>query len=138
MMLIQWFVGGLGTSLSCGQFALANLLASQEYLMTLISPRIRHIDRKRGEGLSFEKKRDVQGRAFRSFLKEIIEESSSPREKKDQICVDFSNKTKGFFVFIIRRAGSHTLTSMMGTTSALRRSNEQQFSALLYYIFIIE
>lgn len=30
MMLIQWFVGGLGTSLSCGQFALANLLASQE------------------------------------------------------------------------------------------------------------
>jgi|EndMetStandDraft_5_1072996.scaffolds.fasta_scaffold00087_4 hypothetical protein len=56
MMLIQWFVGGLGTSLSCGQFALANLLASQEYLMTLISPRIRHIDRKRGEGLSFEKK----------------------------------------------------------------------------------
>ena len=54
MMLIQWFVGGLGTSLSCGQFALANLLASQEYLMTLISPRIRHIDRKRGEGLSLK------------------------------------------------------------------------------------
>lgn len=46
-------MGGLGTSLSC---ALANLLASQEHLMTLISPRIRHIDRKRGEGLSFDKK----------------------------------------------------------------------------------
>lgn len=135
MMLIQWFVGGLGTSLSCGQFALANLLASQEHLMTLISPRIRHIDRKRGEGLSFEKKRGMF-RAFRSFLKERIEESSSPREKKDQICVDFSNETKYFFVFIIQKA--HTLTSMMGTTSALRRSNEQQFSALLYYIFIIE
>ncbi|KAK1411684.1 hypothetical protein QVD17_38244 [Tagetes erecta] len=43
-------------SLSCGQFALANLLASQEHLMNLISPRIRHIDRKRGEGLSFDKK----------------------------------------------------------------------------------
>ncbi|KAK7375932.1 hypothetical protein VNO78_35247 [Psophocarpus tetragonolobus] len=27
------------------------------------------------------------------------------------------------------KAQSHTLTSMMGTTSALRRSNEQQFSA---------
>ena len=53
-MVCGW--SGLGTSLSCGQFALANLLASQEYLMTLISPRIRHIDRKRGEGLSFENK----------------------------------------------------------------------------------
>ena len=66
MMLIQWFVGGLGTSLSCGQFALANLLASQEHLMTLISPRIRHIDRKRGEGLSFEKK-GCSGPPFAAF-----------------------------------------------------------------------
>lgn len=45
------------------------------------------------------------------------------------ICVGFSNETKHFFFFIIRKAQSHTLTSMMGTTSALRRSNEQQFSA---------
>ena len=45
--------------------------------------------------------------------------------------VGFSNETKHFLVFIIRKAQSHTLTSMMGTTSALRRSNEQQFSALL-------
>lgn len=41
-------------------------------------------------------------------------------------------KLSTFFFFIIRKAQSHTLTSMMGTTSALRRSNEQQFSALLY------
>ena len=40
------------------------------------------------------------------------------------ICVGFSNETKHFFFFIIRKAQSHTLTSMMGTTSALRRSNE--------------
>lgn len=43
-------------------------------------------------------------------------------------------KLSTFFFFIIRKAQSHTLTSMMGTTSALRRSNEQQFSALLYFL----
>lgn len=58
--------------------------------------------------------------------------------EKVNMSVGFSNETKHFLVFIIRKAQSHTLTSMMGTTSALRRSNEQQFSALLYYIFIIE
>lgn len=54
------------------------------------------------------------------------------RSSKEELeNVGFSNETKYFFVFLIRRAQSHTLTSMMGTTSALRRSNEQQFSALL-------
>lgn len=54
------------------------------------------------------------------------------RERKYDICVGFSNETQHFFFFLIRKAQSHTLTSMMGTTSALRRSNEQQFSAWLY------
>ena len=46
----------------------------------------------------------------------------------------FPTKLKDFFVFIIQ---SHTLTSMMGTTSALRRSNEQKFSALLTIFRIV-
>lgn len=54
------------------------------------------------------------------------------RESQYDICVDFFNETLHFFVFIIRKAQSQTLTSMMGTTPALRRSNEQKFSALLY------
>ena len=77
--------------------------------------------------------------ALRSFRKERISESHSlqpflsifrsrSRESQYDICVGFSNETKHFFFFIIRKAQSHTLTSMMGTTSALRRSNEQQFS----------
>ena len=57
---------------------------------------------------------------------------SRARESQYDICVGFSNETKHFFVFFIRKAQSHTLTSMMETTSALRRSNEQQFPALLY------
>jgi len=92
---------------------------------------------KRGVGLC------SGGVALRSFRKERISESHSlqpflsifrsrARESQYDICVGFSNETKHFFVFIIRKAQSHTLTSMMGTTSALRRSNEQQFSALLY------
>ena len=55
------------------------------------------------------------------------------REKVNMIfALVFPTKLSTFFFFIIRKAQSHTLTSMMGTTSALRRSNEQQFSALLY------
>ena len=103
--------------------------------------------RKRGEGLSLkgEKRGGLcsGGAAFRSFRKERIVESHSlqpflsifrsrARESQYDICVGFSNETKHFFVFFIRKAQSHTLTSMMETTSALRRSNEQQFPALLY------
>lgn len=48
--------------------------------------------------------------------------------------VGLTNEMKHFFLFIIRKALTidMPLTSMVGTTSALRRSNEQQFSALLY------
>lgn len=44
----------------------------------------------------------------------------------------FFQRKKALFFFLkrIRKAQSHTLTSMMGTTSALRRSNELQSSAL--------
>jgi hypothetical protein len=102
------------------------------------------MNRKRGEGLSLKGGKEgwgfvLGGAALRSFRKERISESLSNlfylslevgREKVN-MSVGFSNETKHFFVFIIRKAQSHTLTSMMGTTSALRRSNEQQFSALL-------
>lgn len=100
MMLIQWFVGGLGTSLSCGQFALANLLASQEHLMTLISPRIRHIDRKRGEGLSFEKKRGMF-RAFRSFLK--AKKVLAREKRKIRFALIFPTKLSTFLSLSFRR-----------------------------------
>ncbi|TYI43148.1 hypothetical protein ES332_A01G148900v1 [Gossypium tomentosum] len=105
------------------------------------------MNRKRGEGLSL--KREKRGRlcseeaAFRSFRKERIVESHSlqpflsifrsrARESQYDIYVGFSNKIKHIFVFFIQKAQSHTLTSMMETTSALRHSNKQQFPP--YYI----
>lgn len=110
------------------------------------------MNRKRGEGLSLKRgkgwgfvlggppcaaleRREFQKVTLSNLFYLSLEVG---REKVNMMCVAFSNETKHFFVFIIRRAQSHTLTSMMGTTSALRRSNEQQFSALpLLYLFII-
>lgn len=88
---------------------------------------------KRGVGLC------SGGAAFRSFRKERIVESPSVqpflsifscRSRDNQYDIWFFQRH--FFVFFILQAQSHTLTSMMETTSALRRSNEQQFPALLY------
>jgi hypothetical protein len=107
------------------------------------------MNRKRGKGLSLKEGKEKRdglcsgGAALRSFRKERIEESKSlkpflsilrSRARKSQydICLGFSNERLHFFVFIIRKAQSHTLTSMMGTTSALRRSDEQEFSANHY------
>lgn len=68
----------------------------------------------------------------REFKKVTLGNSYWTRESQYDIGVGSTNETKNLLVFIIRKAQSQTLTSMVGTTSALRRSNEEQFSALLY------
>jgi hypothetical protein len=68
----------------------------------------------------------------REFQKVTLGNSYWTRESQYDIGVGLTNEMKHFLVFLIRKAQSHTLTEMVGTTSALRRSNEQQFSALLY------
>lgn len=109
------------------------------------------MNRKRGEGLSLkgEKRGGLcsgGGAVFRSFRKERIEffkvtlhnlfylSLEVGREKVNMIfALVFTTKLSTLLFFFIREAQSHTLTSMMETTSALRRSNEQEFPALLYF-----
>lgn len=72
-----------------------------------------------------------------NFQKVTLGNSYWTRESQYDIGVDSTNETKNFFVFFIRnpiskRAHTQTLTSMVGTTSALRREHEQEFSYIIY------
>lgn len=67
-----------------------------------------------------------------------FEESKVTWTRESQYDIGVGSTKKNFFVFLIRnpiskRAHTQTLTSMVGTTSALRREHEQEFSSKMSF-----
>lgn len=67
-----------------------------------------------------------------------LSETLSYWTRESQYDIGVGSTKKNFLVFLIRnpiskRAHTQTLTSMVGTTSALRREHEQEFSSKMSF-----